>query len=75
MRLILERWEKGKDERTGEEIELIKEEVEVGSEEEVKGKADELSSKEGTTRVTLHRCYHDESPSKACTREELFKSG
>jgi len=71
MKLLVERWEKGKDETTGEEIELVKESVEVANEDEATTKASEFKSIEGTTRVTLHKCYHDETPTKPCERKEL----
>jgi len=71
MKLIVERWVKEKDPTTGEEVELIKAEVEVASEEEAKSKAEELKGIEGTTKVTLHTCYHGVTPPKSCERKEL----
>ena len=69
MKLIVERWIRKKDEATGEEYESIAEQVEVKSEEEAKKVAEELKAKEGTVRITLHYCRHDEG--KPCTRIEL----
>jgi len=72
LKLIVERWVKGVDEATGEEIELIEESVEVYDEEESKTKADEFKAKEGTTKVTLHKCYHNEAPRfMPCLRKEI----
>jgi len=71
MKLIVERWVKEKDPTTGEEIEVIKETKEAEKEEDIKGIANGFSKKKGTVRVTLHKCYHDETPTRACTREEL----
>lgn len=68
-KLIVERWVKQKDELSGEEVERIVEEAEVKSEVEAKRVADEFRAKEGTSRVTLHYCRHDEG--KPCTRMEI----
>jgi len=71
VKLIVERWVRQKEEETGEEMEVIAETVEVSSEEEAKEKAEELKVKEGTVRITLHYCRHDEN--KPCERVELWR--
>ena len=71
VKLIVERWVRQKDEEMGEEIEKIAEEIEVSSEEEAKKITEELKEKEGTVRITLHYCRHDEN--KPCERVELWR--
>jgi len=72
VKLIVERWVRRLDEAMGEEVEVIAEQVEVGSEEEARAKAREWEAREGTVKVTLHYCRHDEG--KPCSRVELWRS-
>ena len=69
MKLIVERWVEGKDEETGEIVEVIAEEKEVENEEEAKKVAEEWKKLEDTKKVTLHYCYHEEG--EPCKRVEL----